>query len=103
MRLVDGGIRAYDLGSTTDAAAQHTVRHKVEQLREAHQAGCLDSAWDPIDILAFVSHVVMALAGQLDLLKAAAGQARDPSLAARCAAVVAVQRLFPASGEGSAP
>ncbi|MFD5057003.1 hypothetical protein [Streptomyces sp. NPDC058394] len=39
----------------------------------------------------------MAWAGQLDLVDAAGDQARDTSLAARRAAVVAVQPLFPAA------
>ncbi|MFD9395195.1 hypothetical protein ACFWBB_32035 [Streptomyces sp. NPDC060000] len=62
------------------------------------EAGHLDPAWDSIDILVFVSQLATAWAGQLDLVDAAADQARDPSPAARRAAVVAaVQRLFPAT------
>ncbi|MEV7004722.1 TetR family transcriptional regulator [Streptomyces sp. NPDC093982] len=75
-----------------------TVQHKVEQLRAAQDAGKLDPSWDPIDILVLVNQIAMSWAGQLDLLQTAANQVRDPSLAARRAAVVtAVQRLFPAT------
>jgi AcrR family transcriptional regulator len=75
-----------------------TVYHKVEQLRAAQEAGQLDPSWDPIDILVLVNKIAMSWAGQLDLVQAAADQVRDPSLAARRAAVVtAVQRLFPAT------
>ncbi|MFF2131770.1 hypothetical protein ACFVW1_41740 [Streptomyces olivochromogenes] len=85
-------------GTAADAATRETVRRKVEQLRKAQEAGRLDPAWDPIDILVFVNQIAMAWAGQLDLVDAAADQVRDPSLAARRAAVVAaVQRLFPAT------
>jgi AcrR family transcriptional regulator len=86
------------VGTAADAATRETVRRKVEQLREAQEAGRLDPAWDPIDILVFVNQIAMAWAGQLDLVDAAADQVRDPSPAARRAAVVAaVQRLFPAT------
>lgn len=85
-------------GDTTDAVTRETFRRKVEQLRKAQEAGHLDPAWEPIDILVFVNQLAMAWPGQLDLVEAAAGQVRDPSLAARRAAVVAaVQRLFPAA------
>ncbi|MFG2552240.1 hypothetical protein [Streptomyces sp. NPDC048581] len=77
---------------------RETVRRKVEQIRKAQEAGHLDSAWEPIDIPVFLNQIAMAWPGQLDLVEAAAGQVRDPSLAARRAAVVAaVQRLFPAA------
>ncbi|MER5755224.1 TetR family transcriptional regulator [Streptomyces sp. NPDC002088] len=85
-------------GSAADAATGETVRRKVEQLRKAQEAGYLDPAWEPIDILVFVNQIAMAWPGQLDLVDAADGQVRDPSLPARRAAVVAaVQRLFPAT------
>ncbi|MGW1758710.1 TetR family transcriptional regulator [Streptomyces mirabilis] len=85
-------------GTAADATTRETVRRKVEQLREAQEAGHLDPAWDPIDILVFVNQIAMAWAGQLDLVDAAADQVRDPSPAARRAAVVAaVQCLFPAT------
>ncbi|MFI6407250.1 hypothetical protein [Streptomyces sp. NPDC050548] len=67
----------------------------------AQDAGHLDPAWDPVDILVFVNQIAMAWSGRLDLVDAAADQARDPSPAARRAAVVtAVQRLFPVGASG---
>ncbi|MFD9510067.1 MULTISPECIES: TetR family transcriptional regulator [Streptomyces] len=85
-------------GDAADPVTQETFRRKAEQLRKAQEAGHLDPAWDPIDILVFVSQLATAWAGQLDLVDAAADQVRDPSPAARRAAVVtAVQRLFPAT------
>jgi hypothetical protein len=85
-------------GAATDPAAQETVYRKAEQLRNAQEAGHLDPAWDPIEILVFVGQLATAWAGQLDLVDAAADQVRDPSPAARRAAVVAaVRRLFPAT------
>ncbi|MFI6493783.1 TetR family transcriptional regulator [Streptomyces sp. NPDC050564] len=85
-------------GAAPDDPTHETVRRKVEQLRTAQEAGHLDPAWDPIDILVFVNQIAMSWAGQLDLVQAAADQVRDPSLAARRAAIVAaVQRLFPAT------
>ncbi|MGP4087494.1 TetR family transcriptional regulator [Streptomyces sp. KR55] len=101
-RLMSWGRMEF-AGDAADAATQETVRRKVEQLRKAQEAGHLDPAWEPIDILVFVNQIAMAWAGQLDLVDAAADQVRDPSLAARRAAVVAaVQRLFPATANGTA-
>ncbi|MFI5799207.1 hypothetical protein [Streptomyces sp. NPDC051677] len=78
------------------ATAQDAVRRKVGQLREAQDAGLLDPAWDPTDIIVLLNQIAMAWAGRLDLVDAAADQVRDPSPAARRAAVVAaVQRLSP--------
>ncbi|MGX9885402.1 TetR family transcriptional regulator [Streptomyces sp. NPDC002276] len=89
-------------GTAADTAFTDTVRHKAEQLRKAQDAGHLDPVWDPIDILVFVNQIAMAWSGQLDLVDAAGDQVRDPSPAARRAAVVtAVQRLFPASADTS--
>lgn len=85
-------------GDTADTAVRDTVRRKVEQLRKAQEAGHLDTAWDPIDILVFLNQLAVAWAGQLDLMEATADQTDDPSMAARRAAVVAaVERLFPAN------
>lgn len=97
-RLMNWGrLEFADSSASPDDPVYVTVRHKIEQLRKAQDAGYLDPAWDPIDILVIVNQIAMAWAGQLDLVEAAADQVRDPSLAARRAAVVAVvQRLFPA-------
>ena len=101
-RLMNWG-RLELAGSPADAATRETVRRKTEQLRQAQEAGHLDPAWDPVDILVLVNQIAMAWAGQLDLVDAAAGQVRDPSPAARRAAVVtAVRRLFPATAARTA-
>lgn len=85
--------------ATPDDPTGAMIRHKVGQLSAAQEAGLLDPAWDPIDILVFVNQIATAWPGQLDLVEAAAAQVRDPSTAARRAAVVAaVGRLFPAAG-----
>jgi hypothetical protein len=60
------------------------------------QAGQLDPAWDPADVLALVNQIAMTWASQPELSAAAATHAVDPTTAARRAAVVtAVERLFP--------
>jgi AcrR family transcriptional regulator len=85
-------------GAAPEDPTYAILRRKVGQLRAAQDAGHLDPAWDAIDILVLVSQIATSWAGQLDVVQAAAGQVRDPSLAARRAAVVAaVQRLFPAA------
>lgn len=76
---------------------QLAVLHKTGQLRRAQQAGRLDPAWDPVDILMFVNQLAMSWAGQDDLLPRGE-KLRTPFLLARRAAIVAaVQRLFPAA------
>ncbi|WP_416986227.1 TetR family transcriptional regulator [Streptomyces sp. T028] len=101
-RLMSWG-RLEFAGDDTDSATRETVRRKVEQLRKAQETGHLDPSWEPIDILVFLNQIAMAWAGQLDLVDATADQVRDPSPAARRAAVVAaVQRLFPAAANDTA-
>ncbi|MFC5802675.1 TetR family transcriptional regulator [Streptomyces formicae] len=82
-----------------DDPVQEAVFQKIEKLRTAQGAGHLDPAWEPEDILVFVSQLAMSWAGQTGLTPA--GEERDAFLAARRVAIVAaVQRLFPAtSGE----
>lgn len=81
-------------GTPPDDPFQQSVRHKIEQLRKAQEAGQLDPAWDPADILVFVSQIATSWAIQTDL--APTGEERDAFMAARRAAIVAaVQRLFP--------
>jgi AcrR family transcriptional regulator len=83
-------------GTPPDDPFQQSVLHKIEQLRKAQQAGQLDPAWDPADILVFVSQLATSWAIQTGL--APAGEERDAFMAARRAAIVAaVQRLFPSS------
>ena len=86
-----------EFAGAADDVTRAAVRRKTGQIREAQAAGHLDPTWDPIDVLAFVNQIAMSWAGQLDLVDAAGDHVRDPSPAARRAAVVAaVQRLFPA-------
>ncbi|GIF20454.1 TetR family transcriptional regulator [Paractinoplanes tereljensis] len=97
LRLMNWG----QLEVTSDAPQpddpfQLSIRRKIDQLRAAQQAGDLDPAWDPIDILVFVNQIAMSWAAQphvgLD-----STEDRASFLAARRAAIVAaVQRLFPA-------
>ena len=86
-------------GSAPDDAIRRSVAHKIGQLRQAQQAGRLDSTFEPIDILILVNQIAMAWAGQGDLLPPG-DEARAAFLADRRAAVVAaVERLFPATTE----
>jgi AcrR family transcriptional regulator len=83
-------------GTPPDDPFQQSLRHKIGQLRKAQEAGQLDPAWDPTDILVFVSQIATSWVLQTDL--APAGEERDAFMAARRAAIVAaVQRLFPAA------
>lgn len=82
--------------ATADDHAQALLAHKIDRLRQVQQAGQLDPAWDPADVLALVNQIAMTWASQPELSKAAAVHAVDPTAAARRAAVVAaVERLFP--------
>lgn len=79
-----------------DDPVQESLRRKVEQLREAQHDGRLDSAWEPEDVLVFVSQLALSWAGQGDLVPT--GEERDAFLSARRVAIVAaVQQLFPAA------
>lgn len=84
--------------SRPDDHLRESVRHKVEQLRQAQQAGQLDSAWDPLDILVLVNQIAMSWAAQPDLIPAADQEHGSFMTARRAAIVAAVQRLFPAAG-----
>lgn len=86
---------------TDDSAPGNPIReitrHDVEQLRRAQEAGHLDPAWDPVDVLILVHQIAVAWAWQPGLVDLVDGQVRDPAPEARRAAIVtAVQRLFPA-------
>lgn len=85
-----------------DDPVQESLRHKIEQLRTAQDAGHLDPAWEPEDILVFVSQLATSWASQTGLVPI--GEDRDAFLAARRAAIVAaVQRLFPATASATTP
>ncbi|MCX4759662.1 TetR family transcriptional regulator [Streptomyces griseoruber] len=90
LELADSAV--VDTGADPTRAA---IARKLDQLRQAQQAGQLDPAWDPVDVLALVNQIATTWAAQTEI-GAAAEQAADPSVAARRAAVVAaVERLFP--------
>ncbi|MFF3617096.1 TetR family transcriptional regulator [Streptomyces aureus] len=85
-----------------DDPLQQALRRKIELLRQAQDAGHLDPAWAPEDILVFVSQLALSWAGQSDLTPV--GEERDAYLTARRAAIVAaVQRLFPATASDTVP
>jgi AcrR family transcriptional regulator len=85
-----------------DDPLQESLRRKIEQLRKAQDGGHLDPAWEPEDILVFVSQLATSWAGQTHLTPI--GEQRDAFLAARRAAIVdAVQRLFPSTPGDTAP
>jgi AcrR family transcriptional regulator len=102
-RLMMWGQLELPAGETPpDDPVQESLRRKIEQLRKAQDAGHLDPAWEPEDILVFVSQLATSWAGQTHL--APIGEERDAFLAARRAAIVAaVQRLFPATTSDTAP
>lgn len=79
-----------------DDAFQQSIRNKTEQVRKAQESCHLDPAWDPADVMAFVSQ--LAMSGAIHTEPAPTGPARDTFPAARRAAIVAaVERLFPAA------
>jgi AcrR family transcriptional regulator len=97
-RLMSWGQLELDAGdSLPQDTFRESVAHKVEQLRDAQEAGQLDAHWDPVDILVFVHQIATAWAAQPDLLPPS-DEGRDTFLAARRTAIItAVERLFPAT------
>lgn len=97
-RLMSWGQLELGTGdSLPDDAVQESAGHKIEQLRQAQEAGHLAPAWDPLDILVFVNQLAMSWAAQPGLAPAD-DEGSDSFIAARRAAIVAaVQRLFPAT------
>ncbi|MEU0117021.1 TetR family transcriptional regulator [Streptomyces bobili] len=96
-RLITWGrLELPDTTAAADDPTQAVIARKVGQLRQAQQAGQLDPAWDPADVLALVNQIATTWAAQPELSKAAAAHAVDPTTTARRAAVVtAVEQLFP--------
>ncbi|GAB3979926.1 TetR family transcriptional regulator [Actinoallomurus acanthiterrae] len=91
-----GRLELGDTGRPADDAIRQTIAHKAEQLRKAQEAGHLDPAWDPLDVLVLVNQIAVSWADQPDLAAAVPPHERAAYLAARRAAIVAaVQRLFP--------
>ncbi|WP_329378543.1 TetR family transcriptional regulator [Streptomyces sp. NBC_01716] len=97
-RLMSWGQFELDAGdSLPHDIFRESVAHKIEQIREAQEAGHLDAGWDPVGILVFVHQIATSWAVQPDLLPPY-GEDRVTFLAARRAAIVAaVERLFPAT------
>jgi hypothetical protein len=83
--------------STLDEATQESVAHKIEQLRQAQEAGQLEPDWDPIAILAFVNQIAMAWAAQPFLLPPDLDKRASFMADRRACIVAAVERLFPAT------
>jgi len=77
-----------------DDAIQQTMKHKIDQLRQAQQAGQLDPAWDPLDVLVLINQIATSWSGQAYPSPGADSAAFRA--ARRAAIVTAVQRLFPA-------
>ncbi|MFC8847076.1 MULTISPECIES: TetR family transcriptional regulator [unclassified Micromonospora] len=103
-RLMMWGQMELSPGQTPqDDPLQESVNHKLEQLRKAQESGHLDPAWDPQDILVFVSQLATSWAAAESTLTLA-GEDRAAFMAARRAAIVAaVQRLFPTIPRAGAP
>ncbi|MCX4767929.1 TetR family transcriptional regulator [Streptomyces sp. NBC_01275] len=96
-RLITWGrLELADAGDTEDDPTRAVITRKLDQLRQAQQAGQLNPAWDPADVLALVNQIATTWAAQPELAEAAAEHATDSTTAARRAAVVtAVEQLFP--------
>lgn len=96
-RLITWGrLELLDTTAAADDHAQALLARKIDLLRKAQQAGQLDLAWDPADVLALVNQIATTWAAQPELSEAVAAHAVDPTTAARRAAVVtAVEQLFP--------
>ncbi|MFI6702318.1 TetR family transcriptional regulator [Streptomyces sp. NPDC050509] len=99
-RLITWGrLELADAADTEDDPTRAVITRKLDKLRRAQQAGQLNPAWDPADILALVNQIATTWAAQPELTEAAAEHATDSTTAARRAAVVtAVEQLFPRAG-----
>ena len=96
-RLVSWGQLELDQGvdETRDDPLHVSIRHKVEQLRQAQADGYLDPQWDPADILTFVTQLAVSWADQAPTDDE--GTKTDLLAHRRAAIVTAVQRLFPST------
>ena len=92
-----GQLELADGASSADDVTRVVSERKIEQLRRAQEAGLLDPAWDPLDILILISRIAMSWAAHADLIPADEKE-REKFLADHRAAVVAaIERLFPAA------
>lgn len=96
-RLITWGrLELADAAATESNPNGAIITRKLDQLRQAQQAGQLNPGWDPVDVLALVNQIATTWAAQPELTEAAAEHAADSTTAARRAAVVtAVEQLFP--------
>ena len=96
-RLITWGrLELSGSGVAADDPTTAVIARKIGQLRRAQQAGQLDPAWDPADVLALINQIATTWAAQPELSQAATEHAANPAPAARRAAVVAaVEKLFP--------
>ncbi|MFH9471795.1 TetR family transcriptional regulator [Streptomyces clavifer] len=94
--LAWGRLELADTEAADSDPTRAAITRKLNQLRQAQQAGQLDPAWDPADILALVNQIATTWAAQPELTRAATEHAADSTTAARRTAVVtAVEQLFP--------
>ncbi|MFJ8000300.1 TetR family transcriptional regulator [Streptomyces sp. NPDC096310] len=97
-RLMSWGQLELDAGdSLPHDTFRESVAGKVEQLRDAQEAGQLDDHWDPVDILVLVHQIATAWAAQPELLPPSDADRATFLTARRAAIVAAVERLFPAA------
>ncbi|MBP2330424.1 AcrR family transcriptional regulator [Kibdelosporangium banguiense] len=90
-----GQLELGSAGSPPDEAIRQTVAHKVEQVRQAQEAGLINAGWAPLDVLVLVNQIATSWVGQPGF-----DAEQDPGVAAarRATVVAAVERLFPAAG-----
>lgn len=75
---------------------REAILTKIETVRRAQEAGDLDPAWDPVDVLAVVSQIAHTWLDQAEMAAVARRAAADTAPAARRAAVIrAVTAIFP--------
>ncbi|MFE7332938.1 TetR family transcriptional regulator [Streptomyces sp. NPDC057565] len=98
-RLMAWGRLELDPNGTPadDDPIRQTIAYKTGQLRKAQDAGHLDPAWDPLDILVFVNQIATSWADQAALADTSSPEQAQHLAARRAAIVTAVERLFPAA------
>lgn len=82
--------------TSADSPYRKAILGKIATIRRAQEAGDLDPAWDPVDVMAVLSQLAQTWLDQAEIASVARDAAADPTLPARRAAVVrAVTALFP--------